>query len=221
MKMTKVFTMLGALALTLTIIAGAGAAGRHLFSGADIRDGSIASRDIANRTIQTQDMSLKALQALRGQKGAKGDTGADGATGATGPSGGFPSSVPSGTTVRGVAGIQAENPVVNGTFGQNETLAVPATAGLSDADVAVNTTGYLAQGGSTAPTTSDTNPNCTGTPSNPTAPAGKVCIYVLHSNNATNINGSGFGSANGFKLSWTAPVVGNTYVDAIWAYTAP
>ena len=46
-------------------------------------------------------------------------------------------------------------------------------------------------GGQLPPTTTDgPGPNrCTGTASSPTAPRGKVCIYVLGSDNAVNLSG--------------------------------
>jgi hypothetical protein len=214
--MRKMIGVIAALAVTLTVISAAPAA-RALLGGKDIRDGSIQSRDIANRTVKTEDMSYQAVKALRGLRGPAGP---EGPAGPQGASGGYPSVVASGQTVRGVVGIQAENPTLNGSFGDNASLPLPAASALADANVSVNIAGYLAQGGSTAPTTNDANPGCTGSPSNPTAPAGTVCIYVLHSNNATNLTGSGFGSPYGFKLSWTAPATGTTYVEAVWAYTA-
>ena len=78
----------------------------------------------------------------------------------------------------------------------------------------------------TTPTTTDTDVGCTGNPANPTAPAGKVCIYVSAADHAFNLNGYSvlFGtgaSPYGFKLKWDASTAGDTFVDATWAYTAP
>jgi hypothetical protein len=64
---------------------------------------------------------------------------------------------------------------------------------------------------------------CNGSVTNPTAPKGKVCIYLLNSGSATNIRGvtpapGTGGSRFGFKLIWDATGNGDTFVDAVWAY---
>ena len=64
---------------------------------------------------------------------------------------------------------------------------------------------------------------CSGSVTNPTAPKGKVCIYLLNSGSATNIRGvtpapGTDGSRFGFKLIWDAVGNGDTFVDAVWAY---
>ena len=69
-------------------------------------------------------------------------------------------------------------------------------------------------------------PRCNGTPGNPTAPAGEVCIYVSGADNAENLSGYSvlFGtgaSRYGFKLKSDPRAAGDTFVDATWAYTAP
>jgi hypothetical protein len=71
---------------------------------------------------------------------------------------------------------------------------------------------------------------CPGNTGNPTAAAGVVCIYVSSGTNAMDVNGTSIinsapGSSGasrlGFKLNWTNVVPGETYIDAVWAYTAP
>ena len=74
---------------------------------------------------------------------------------------------------------------------------------------------------------------CTGTPENPTAPAGVVCIYPTSSINAASLSGSQIvntANANsaspatgavGFRLDWQAIAAGASAVEAVWAYTAP
>jgi hypothetical protein len=111
-------------------------------------------------------------------------------------------------------------------FGVDVTLPIPAANALSDSDVYVNVNGWEDGGGQSAPTTTDTSADCTGTPSAPTAPAGKVCIYVSGADHAFNLAGDSvlFGtgaSKYGFKLKWDASQAGDTFVDATWAYTAP
>jgi len=64
---------------------------------------------------------------------------------------------------------------------------------------------------------------CLGSATNPLAPKGKVCIYLLNSGSAANIRGvtpapGTHGSRFGFKLIWDATGNGDTFVDAVWAY---
>jgi hypothetical protein len=70
------------------------------------------------------------------------------------------------------------------------------------------------------------NAGCNGTLDTPTAPPGEVCIYVAGADHAFNLEGFSvrFGaeaSRYGFKLKWDASQTGDTFVDAVWAYTAP
>lgn len=64
---------------------------------------------------------------------------------------------------------------------------------------------------------------CPGSAANPLAPKGKVCVYLIGSDNAASIRGvtpvpGTGGSRFGFKLIWDAPGNGDTFVDAVWAY---
>lgn len=164
----------------------------------------------------------------QGPAGPRGATGPPGPQGATGPAG--PSAlgtVPSGQTIRGAIG--GDYHAFDNTasdFGVDVTFPIPAPVGVSDDDVFVNVDSWQDAGGQTAPTTSDTNIGCTGNPSTPTAPPGKVCIYVSGADHAFNLAGYSvlFGtgaSRYGFKLKWDASQTGDTFVDATWAYTAP
>jgi hypothetical protein len=164
-------------------------------------------------------------QGPRGPQGAKGDKGDKGDQGPAGTS--ALDTVPSGKTIHGVVGGDFhafDNSASD--FGTDATLPLPAANALSDNDVFVNVAGWQDAGGQTTPTTTDTNPGCNGTPAAPTAPAGKVCIYVSGADHAFNLAGDSvlFGtgaSPYGFKLKWDASQVGDTFVDATWAYTAP
>jgi hypothetical protein len=72
-----------------------------------------------------------------------------------------------------------------------------------------------------------TTPCCPGNTTNPQAAAGKVCIYISGGTNVVNahgtsvLNGSTGASPYGFKLNWESAGSGETYIDAVWAYTAP
>lgn len=142
--------------------------------------------------------------------------------------------VPAGKTIHGAVGgdfhVYDDDPADptpgSSDFGVDVTLPSPAANPLSDNDVYVNVSGWQDAGGQTAPTTTDALAGCSGSPSNPTAPAGKVCIYVAGADNALNVTGYSvlFGteaSPYGFKLKWDTTSPGDTFVDATWAYTAP
>lgn len=64
-----------------------GAVGGSLVTGAGIKDGTVASVDIKDRTVQVTDMSAAAVAGLRGQRGAPGADGTDGTNGTNGTDG--------------------------------------------------------------------------------------------------------------------------------------
>lgn len=90
-------------------------------------------------------------------------------------------------------------------------------------------------GANTAGPVGDADPACTGSVANPTAPAGKVCIYVNEGPNGTRSNST----LTGFKLSAAGvntdadrhgfmvrivdagTVPGTLRAEGTWAYTAP
>jgi hypothetical protein len=210
---------------------------RQLKNGAvsakKIKSNAVSSSKVKNRSLLAKDFKPGQLP-----KGPKGDAGAS----ALNP-------VPSGKTIRGVVGgdFHAYDATAR-VFAVDVTLPIPAANALGDDAVFVNVAGWQNAGGQNAlgndavfvnvsgwqndgvgqtpPTTSDTDPGCTGTPANPTAPPGKVCIYVSIADNAFNVRGgSVLGGAGaspyGFQLKWDSTLDGDTLVDATWAYTAP
>jgi hypothetical protein len=189
-------------------------------SAAKIKRNAVSSPKVRNRSLLAKDFKPGHLP--RGPKGPKGDKGDKGDPGVSAPN-----PVPSGRTIRGAVGgnfhvYPTSDP---SDFGIDVTLQMPAANPLGDDQVFVNVAGWQGTPGQT-PTTTDTDPGCTGTPANPTAPAGKVCIYVSGANNAVNLGGHAvlFGAGAtpyGFKLKWATSAVGDTFVDATWAYTAP
>jgi hypothetical protein len=203
---------------------------------------SVGTRQVINHSLLKKDFKRGQLpRGRRGLRGRRGIAGARGPTGLTGPAGpqgakgdtGPPgasalNSVPSGQTIHGAIGgdFHAFDSTAS-DFGVDVTLPMPAPVGLSDDDVFVNVDHWQDAGGQTQPTTTDTNPGCTGgTPANPIAPAGTVCIYVSGADHAFNLAGYSvlFGtgaSKYGFKLKWDASQAGDTFVDATWAYKAP
>jgi hypothetical protein len=233
--MTKAVFALCALALALLISAAASGQIRGLITGRDVRDNTLTSRDIRNGTLRAADLrrslvrSLRGPRGTRGEQGLAGERGPGGLRGADGPAGpkgdkGDPGlspldPVPSGKTLQGVIGLDVDATAGGGDWGVLMTMPMAANALLTDDDVYVNVQHWTNLGGNTPPSTTDANAGCTGTPANPTAPPGRVCIYVQHSTNAVDLFGYGVNSRQGFKLNFTNSVIGDAFVDATWAYT--
>ncbi|MFL6043309.1 MAG: hypothetical protein ACJ740_18150 [Gaiellales bacterium] len=122
-------------------------------------------------------------------------------------------------TIRGMVGGDFDTQLppggtVGADWGTDASFPRPANNLIHDGDVKVVGPG---SGDTTDPFT------CSGSAANPTAPRGKVCVYVIGSGNATNIRGvtpvpGTGGSRFGFKLIWDATGNGDTFVDAVWAY---
>jgi hypothetical protein len=120
-------------------------------------------------------------------------------------------------TITGMIGADYDSQLpagsINGAdWGIDGSFKLPANNLIHDTDVKV-------KGGDDKTDFS----GCRGTAAAPSAPKGKVCIYLIGSGNAANIRGvtpvpGTGGSAFGFKLIWDAPANGDTYVDAVWAY---
>jgi hypothetical protein len=133
-----------------------------------------------------------------------------------------------GSLLRGAVGADFDNqppPATAADFGVDVSLPKPAANALDDNDVHVALR-WTNGGGQTIPTTSDTSPRCTGTLRFPTAPRGKVCIYIAGGDNAANVSGYSVrpgtsASRYGFKLKWDAVHDGDTFIDAVWAYRYP
>ena len=112
----------------------------------------------------------------QGVDGPKGDVGPEGAQGVQGPQGpqgpSFPTVIPSGTTVTGAWGQRTVDNAVAGASNPLFAYSLPARAPVPLTDTQVNFGAATAE-------TSDHDAACTGSANNPTAPAGKVCIYAI------------------------------------------
>ena len=72
----------------------------------------------------------------------------------------------------------------------------------------------------------DADPSCSGTATAPTAPAGKVCLYLSSAaGTGTAVDGQAIpglaGSRSGFVVHATNATLGETGAFGTWAYTAP
>ena len=213
---TALAFMLGLLVAT----AGTATAAK-LITGKQIKDGSISSKDLSKavraQLTKTGVTGPAGSQGAKGDPGSKGDTGTKGETGTRGHSAW--DTIPAGQTVTGAIEYDAESSVA-GDF--RSSVAFPARAPMALTATTVN---FAAD--AKAETTDD-DPTCTGDAATPTAPAGKVCVYLgstagdttgLSARNTLDAVG---GSQSGITLRWDdSAVTPDVYVYASWAYTAP
>jgi len=147
----------------------------------------------------------------------QGSNGTDGAN--------FYDVLPSGVTITGVIG---------GDWRVYHSFPAPIGRTMTSADVIVANTSVVnndcgASQSCLSGTEAAAAAECTGTAAEPTAPAGKVCIYPVSQNNieAASIDGlirdaTGETTTKGFVLDWTVTnAASDTYLTAIWAYTQP
>ena len=162
----------------------------------------------------------------QGPAGATGPTGAAGSRGADGASGFGP--IPSGTTVHGVSGNFAS---ISGYGIQSSysSFAGFAPSTLTDLDVIVKATRAVTDACQNLTDCLDSEELsgqgfCTGSAENPTAPAGKVCIYPTTFINVYGLHAIAVGNGKyGFGTNWAGDrtLLSYSLFDAVWAYTAP
>jgi len=168
----------------------------------------------AGQPVRRGPRGKRGPRGLRGPVGPAGPVGPQGPQGIQGPQGVagtsvFASTVPAGQTIRGSWGVSSD--ATNSYNFATVGLVVPAASPL------VYTNINFAAG---TPFASDGDATCTGTPSNPTAPPGKVCLYLTYSIGVNEVSGWQIGSAAypyGFSVR-----VGTTGAGdgrGTWAYT--
>lgn len=200
-----------AAAVMLLVSATGGAVAGRLITGKQIKDGSIAKRDLAPSA-----RGLQGPQGEAGPQGAPGQAGQDGAQGDPGPRG-FSAweAIPSGVTVTGEVFYDSSTTGSNGT--DTTSVSLPGVA-----PVALSLTEVNFKAGT--PNAADSDAACTGTAAAPTAPPGKVCLYSNGTSGLTLMNGRiGVLPKRGFTIEWKPSLTAGTdmYLDIAWAYTAP
>jgi hypothetical protein len=137
--------------------------------------------------------------------------------GATGPRGYSAwDAIPSGVTVTGEILWDSHGPETSG-ISDAVAINLPGIAPVPLSDETVN----FASGAG------DNDATCTGTPTNPTAPAGKVCIYLDDSAGIDVASLEGYEAnllpARAFTIYWSPNATANLdeFLSASWAYTAP
>lgn len=161
------------------------------------------------------------LQGPQGASGARGESAFD--------------NIPSGKTVFGVIGYDGYAAAPN-DFNAYASLPAKISQLLTDADILVApvdiaTNDCAGLDCRSAAEVSNANV-CLGSAASPSAPSGKVCIY-LGSISSARITAASISAdlvpttgvtptiTPGFLVSWSAAAVGDVYLKGTWAYTAP
>jgi hypothetical protein len=126
--------------------------------------------------------------------------------------------IPSGLTVTGAFGMSSN--VTTLTTPTNDLREVVQLPGLAPADLSDETVNFANAGGPV-----DVDPSCTGSANAPTAPPGKVCLYLTAlQGDTTTVDGQAIplllGSRAGFVVH-AANLNSATGAFGTWAYTAP
>lgn len=186
-----------------------------------LKDNSVTSAEVKKESLAASDLKESAREKLRGAQGEQGAQGPQGpqgvpglqgVQGSTGPAGPFPEgNLPPGKTIRGAFFLRSES---------DEPFATTALSfGFRLASAPVQ---HFVGQGAAAP------PECPGTPTNPEAKAGHLCIYeTLGSNRGAlnifdpgaNVPGSG---REGVIVEFAKSTAGDeSHSYGTWAVTSP
>ncbi len=196
------------LGVVIATAATAGAA--SLITGKQIKDGSISAKDLS-KALRKQ----LARPGVTGSTGSPGPPGAKGDTGARGPSAW--DTIPPGTTVTG--NFQEYGTGLAGSY--EDPIAFP---GRAPAPVSAEQVDFAAD---SRTETADDDPTCTGTAQAPSAPPGKVCLYLEQAptpGGAAGVLSGDVGrpdSTRGFTIFWSLNTSSDYRFYGTWAYTAP
>jgi hypothetical protein len=145
----------------------------------------------------------RGLDGPQGPRGERGETGLKGEDGKPGEAGPFPTALPSGKTVVGTFDIGGNAAAAGNTAvgAVSYVYRVPPTQNPIYVKLSV------------------TNPTCTGTFSEPTAPPGNTCFYERTTSNAGTERGLNFGGPAGAGLFVKAAAAGFVEITGTWAAT--
>jgi len=199
--------------LTGADLANGGVTGADLanggITGADVADDGLAGADIAGDTLTGDDIDESTLGTVPVAQELGIHDSEDFVR-----HGGW---LPPGEMMRGVWGGREAG--AGNLMVQDYTFPTPTQNTLSDGDI------NFAAGGNSGLVGSDDDPTCTGTSGSPTAPPGKVCIYVaasdLLASNNTARGDAVVSSRRGFQVRGPSNAVGDTEAHGTWAFTAP
>ena len=129
--------------------------------------------------------------------------------------------IPSGVTVTGAFGIGSNVTATGSTAMANDVVQVVQFPGTATGDLGNDLVNFAPGAGA-----GDADAACGGSAAAPSAPAGKVCLYLSASAGVdTVVDGEVVpglpGSRLGFAVHAVSPTTGVTGVYGTWAYTAP
>lgn len=199
--------------LMLAIGGTGGAVAGSLITGKQIKNGTITSADIKNRSITNADLAASARK--------PGTTGKSGAPGAEGPRGlSAWETMPTGTSVSGPLFLSMSASGFS-TTGSGHTITLPARTssriGFDDIKYAASYAGVEID----APIV---DPACTGSFAAPTAPPGKVCIYLNSVSGIARLGRAELAIVPDRSFSivfWPTAGAATMTIIGAWAYTAP
>lgn len=139
--------------------------------------------------------------------------------------------LPSGKTITGVIGGDFQQDNINlGDWRVLASIPVVVPVILKETDVVIQKNEKVDNECLNASCLSDTEAAkpavCTGSLGVPSAPPGKLCIYPLSSVNARSLRSFPVpldvnSQTRGVSISWSVLGAGDTFFNAVWAYTAP
>jgi hypothetical protein len=199
------------IAVAALVISCAGSASAAIvITSAQIKDGTVTTKDIKNRTLQLRDINPTDRAKLKG---------ADGASAFEPP--------PAGTLVVGGGLIQGYVATAGGQLTTYTALGFTPAAPLSEDNPTRNV--YFAPHASVIDTT-ENGTLCPGTAAAPDATPGITCIYVAATTNVepnstavyAGVTASTEGAdGHGFNVTPDANAVGQMIFRYVWAYRAP
>ncbi len=190
-------------------------------TGDRLKADSVTGRQIDEKTLGTVPSAAKvtlAERATNAQRATNADNAlALGGTAAAGYLTYSSRTIPPGTTVTGAFGLSS-NPT---GATANDITQVVQLPGLATTDLTDGTVNFGAGAGA-----ADADPACTGSAAAPTAPGGRVCLYLSATQGAgTSVDGAAIpllpGSRSGFVVHAATAGGASTGVFGVWAYTAP
>jgi hypothetical protein len=199
---------------------------RGSITGARVKSNSLTGRQIDERSLATVPSALTATRAQLADRAtnAQRATNADNALTLGGkPAAGFMTyaaqAIPSGATVTGAFGIASTVTAAAATG--NDLQQVVSLPGSAPSDLTNETINFAPSGIAT-----DSDAGCAGNAAAPTAPAGKVCLYLTSAPGlGTTVEGLAIpgylGSRVGFVVHATTAGGATTGAFGTWAYTSP
>jgi hypothetical protein len=194
--------------LCLFLLVGGGTA----FAASQLEKESVGAHQLKKGAVTPVKLSAASKATLTGPKGATGATGAQGPRGergergergGTGPAGPFPATLPAGQTIVGVYDVGGTAPSATKALVTGEFSYLYQAPG--------QTVIYVGSG--------TTNPTCTGSYLNPTAPAGFTCIYEQNATNVTIEHGVNSPTDQGVRLYAFSAAAGQFEIFGAWAAT--